>query len=480
MRAGFCTADITPALGMEQPGGYGKAYINRIHDPLRVRAAVFDDGRTTLAFVGLDTCVLSSARMVQALRHEVEQRCGIPADHLLVAASHTHSGGPLFGLLPEELADAPDLVRDLLLHHSTIADPLYAAQVIGQTVTAVCEAHRTREEALLSVGSGQEHDVAFNRRFKMKSGRVHTHPGKGNPDIVEPAGPVDPEVGVLAAWNAHGDLLGCIVNFACHCTTFGGGGVSADYVGYLEKAIQGVLGERAVVVFLSGAAGDVTQVDNRSMREREFGERWSRLVGTRVGAEAVKVLVTAPQGDLSPLAAAQTMLPIPRRLPAPKRVEAARGLVEEGLRTGARSTAWTFAKEIVILDWLAQKEPVVEVEIQALQVGPAVFLANPAEYFAESGLAIKRASRFPFTYVVTLANGCAGYVPPEQAFAPSGGGYETVLTTYSSLEVGAESQIRQASLKLASRMEPGPVLSVSQVERPGAPWEYGVLGPDRE
>ena len=42
MKAGFHTTDITPALGMEAPGGYLKAHIQRIHDPLKVRAAVFE------------------------------------------------------------------------------------------------------------------------------------------------------------------------------------------------------------------------------------------------------------------------------------------------------------------------------------------------------------------------------------------------------------------------------------------------------
>lgn len=477
MKVGFYAADITPALGMEAPGGYLKAYVERIHDPLKVRAAVFEEAGECLVFAGIDTCMLDAPGIVAPVRAEVERRLSISGERVMLAASHTHSGGPAAGLQPDELVGAPDLVRELLQEHSIRVDPLYRDWVIRQTVTAIVEAHRRRQPVLLSAGSGHEAQAVFNRRFRMANGRVYTHPGKGNAEIVAPAGPIDPEVGVLAAWAHDGTLLGCLVNYACHATTFSGG-VSADFIAYIERTIRGVMGEEAVVVFLQGASGDVTQVDNRSLREREFGERWSRHVGTRVGAEALKVLVTAPPGELSPLAAARNRLRIRRRTPSAERLERSRALVLEGLRNGDRGTGWTFAKEIVILDYLIRRQPEVEVEVQALQIGPAVFLANPAECFCETGLAIKAGSPFPLTWVVTLANGCVGYVPPESAFGPSGGGYETVLTSYSNLEISAAERIAAASLELAGSLTPGALPETPCVTAPGKPWEYGVLGPD--
>ena len=70
---------------------------------------------------------------------------------------------------------------------------------------------------------------------------------------------------MIGAWDAKDPnrLLGCVVNFACHATT-SPGGISANYIYYLEKVIQGYYGKDCVVVFLAGASGDITQVDNRS------------------------------------------------------------------------------------------------------------------------------------------------------------------------------------------------------------------------
>jgi hypothetical protein len=313
----------------------------------------------------------------------------------------------------------------------------------------------------------------------MRNGRTYTHPGKGNPDIVDPAGPIDPEVGVLAAWSPCGRLLGCVVNYACHGTTFGGGEVSADWIGYMDATIKGAMGTDGPAVFLTGAAGDVTQVNNLSLRARDYGEEVSRFVGARVAAEAIKLLVSAERGELAPVRALSKLLMFERRLPSPERLAKCWELVEKGLKTGRiHTTEWTFAKEILLLDYAAKKQPRVAVEVQAVQVGPAVFLSNPAEYFCQFGLDIKKASPFPFTYVVSLANGIVGYVPTEDAFAPTGGGYETVLSAYSNLEVAAGAKIAKTSIQLARRLKPGAVPQFTSVKKPGRPWEYGVLGPD--
>lgn len=476
LRAGFAERDITPEVGSEAPGGYGKAYHKSLHDPCKVRAAVFDDGATRVALVGIDALFIHR-ETVLAVRDRIAQRTGLPAGNVLIGASHSHSAGPMCGVLPGEYDHASKLVQKLAYRDAIAVDPKYLKRVEAAIVDAVCAAHDGRKDAKAGVGRGLERTVAFNRRFKMRGGGTVTHPGQGNPDILEPAGPTDPEVGVIGAWGPKGELLGCVVNFACHATT-SPGGISASYVCYLEKAIQGYYGKDAVVVFLNGASGDITQVDNQSPYRYPSGERWAQLVGGRVGAEAVKALLAMEPGDLVPLAVKSRVLTFRRRVPAPERVKKCLEMVEQGPKA-VGATEWTFAKEVLLLDASLQKRPTAEAEVQAVQVGPAVFLTTPAEYFCAFGLEQKGKSGFPFTFPVSLANGCVGYVPTEDAFGPGGGGYETRLTSYSNLEVTAGRTMADAGIALARQLKPG---AVPRPPQPppfvGQPWSYGNNPPE--
>ncbi|MSU51301.1 MAG: hypothetical protein EXS37_19805 [Opitutus sp.] len=477
-KAGFAERDITPDIGMEAPGGYGKSYHRSFHDPCKVRAAVFDDGRQRVAIVGVDLLFVTR-HLVKEVRAEIEKRCGIKAECILIGASHSHSSGPIGMAEPGDYDHAPPLVRDLAEHKSTASNPGYTQWLKRQLIEAVVSANSARAEAKAAVGFGHEDKVSFNRRLRMAGGLSFSHPGAGNPEIVGYAGPIDPQVGVIGVWDLKDNLLGVVVNFSCHATT-SPGGISASWIASMEQTLRGATGQAALpVVFLQGACGDVTQVDNLAKFQNPAPEEWWQLVGGRVGAEAFKTLLLIRRGasGIIPVDARQRIWTVKRRIPAPEKVKRATELVQkEAKDVGA--TEWTFAKETVLLDALIKARPEVEVEVQTIQVGPAVFVSNPAEYFVQYGLDIKQGSKFPFTFPVELANGIVGYVPTEEAMGPNGGGYETRLTSYSNLEVSAGRQFANIGIELANQMTPGRIPQPPPAPPFRAPWAYGNLPPE--
>jgi len=469
MKVGFASADITPALGMECPGGFSKAYHQKIHDHCYAKAMVIEHVGEAVAFVGLDTLSVKHS-LVETARQRITDKTGLLGSSIMVGASHTHAGGPIVGAFPGAFAHAfdPEFCEDLAQNNSTSADPDYCRHVSRQIATAVIEAFNRREEAGLAIGRGEEATVAFNRRFWMKDGTQMTHPGKGNPDIVKPAGPADPEVGVLSAWRPDGSFLGCLVNFACHGTT-GNGGTSADWIHWLRHTITAGM-DGGEVVFLNGACGDVTQVNNLSLQESEFGEKWSRRVGQKVGAEALKVLSSAEPGELLPLAARQKTIAIRAREVSEQRFQEALEFLKSNPAEGWDK--W-WAREVVLLHEANKVEPVIHAELQALQVGPAVFLSNGAEYFCQHGLNIKQRSPFPYTYVVELANGCLGYVPTAEAMGPQGGGYEPRMAMSSRLVPEAGQMIEDGSVELANALTPAAAPQPPQIAQAAKAWDAG-------
>ena len=94
-KAGFSEADITPAPGMEVPGGYGKSHNQgKVHDPLKVRAVVFDDGVSRAALVGIDAIAIGE-HITEEVRRRIHRTCGIDQHAILIGLGCRHqSGGP--------------------------------------------------------------------------------------------------------------------------------------------------------------------------------------------------------------------------------------------------------------------------------------------------------------------------------------------------------------------------------------------------
>ncbi len=469
MKAGFYECDITPAIGMERPATYHKLFIEKINDPLKARAVVIDSGSTQIAMVGVDVCIVPGDVTEKV-------RAALPGIDVMLSASHTHYGGP--ARLSKFSGDTiSELIRKLAFEESVCADPDYTAHLVSQIVTAIKMAERRSEEVIFSFGKGTAEGVSFNRGFKMKNGHRATHPGKGNSEIVEPFEPIDTQVGTVGIWRKNDcSFLGCIVNFSCHGTC-DGTGATADWPGQMVRTVKSVMGEDAGVVYLYGCAGDITQIDNQSLSPTESGPGYSKVVGVTVGAEALKILMKAKKGDISTLKCKYATIKIPRRKPSGKSLKQALEIVNQW----KRDTPFHFAKERLLLEEFIKKEPEYNMRIQSIQLGPLVIEAIPGELFCGIGLEIKKRSKFPFTWVSSLANDACGYVPTRKALDPKcGGGYETRLTAGTCLIPEAADMIADKASEEIKKFTPDAVPVGPQIAPSNHVWDFGNCPPELE
>ncbi|NLZ64663.1 MAG: hypothetical protein GX902_12745 [Lentisphaerae bacterium] len=475
MQAGFFTTDITPPLGTMRAGNYRRMYISGIAGPLKVRAAVFEQDGCKVGFAGVDCCTLSQEVIAQALDFAAVQG-GLKLDYHIISASHTHSGGAVSSFFDLALLRQADPKVAALLKDSPVPDQWFTDWVARQLGTALVMADKKREEAWLNIGTGQEDSMIFNRRFRLRDGRAYTHPGILNPDIVEAAGPVDPQVGVIGAWREDGSLIGWLLNYSCHGTTYSGSSAHGDWYHFAEETLQKLFGTASAGVILNGPCGDVTQVNNQAAGNY-FGLEISRRLGFLVGAEAAKVLVRTPIRKWEKIAGCRETLMLPRRVPTPESLQKAWQDIAQSPDNPNAPDAM-FARERLLAGELARLQPEREVSLTAIQLGSAVLLANPAELFTSLALKVRKNSHFPVTMLVELANDSIGYVPDAEAFdRQSGGGYETVLTAYSNLHPEAGEQIASTLSQMANRLTPE-ILDEPAPPEPGTPWDYGRRGPD--
>jgi hypothetical protein len=453
LRVGVAEADITPPEGFPMAGYYHERLATGKLDPLKARAIVFRGAKQQIALVTCDLCGVARD-LTEEVRRRAARRTGIPAEHIIVTATHSHT--------------SPDYTRDLYDHLAGKKEkngkPRYAEKLISGIVAAIEAAHRAAAPAELEAGvAAQKTPVSFNRRFVLKDGTVRTWMRLDDPTVVRAAGPIDPEIGLLLVRPADGGSpRGLLSNFALHLDTTGGTRWSADYPYYLEEELRKVLGADLVSIFGAGTCGDINHVDPRR-KDRNKPDFIGRSLAKTVLAEVARLRrVGQPT-----LRVRRAVVPVSLQEVTVEQLARARPLLLEA-RTGKKVDFYeqVAAYKALMLDQLRHKKPHVKaadfinwglshtwagvgdrlpVEVHVLALGDDVAIVTlPGEIFVDLGLAIKRASPFRTTLVIELAN-CVEtiYVPTRVAYA--GGSYEV---TNSALQPGSGEMLVEAAVRL--------------------------------
>lgn len=435
---GAYEVDITPPVGIDLAGYFNIRKADEILDNLYAKTVVLKTETNEVAITSCDLCVIPR-ELVLKIRELASIWSNIPKDNIMISATHTHTGPVTTGLLVGEI------------------DQAYIDVMTRKVATSISMAKKRLKEAVVKVGRGREDSIAFNRRYLMKDGSVITNPGKLNPNILKPAGPIDPEVLVILIESKIGEPIALILNYANHVDTIGGTGVSADYPGIMDKILKSLFGN-IPILFLNGAEGDVNHIDVNGPTP-QGGYKEAERIGKILAGEVIKTLSRMKSLDIN-LKTKNSLLKIPIRKPSQEEIERANELLSKTIESESRDlTAFDLAKgsievervyaeEILLLSQLDREFE--ELEIQGVSLGDLCLLGIPGEPFVEIGLEIKQKSPFQYTGIVSLSNGYSGYIPTEKAFAE--GGYETRLARSSKLDKKAWKIIIEEGVRLIQNL----------------------------
>jgi len=447
-RAGAATSNITPPLGQPIVGGWNPVKATHIHDDLRARCLVLDDGQTRLAIVVCD--ILGIPREVQdAAKQIIADATGTPTECMMMSATHTHSATSARGPNP--------LVPD-----ETLTD--YQQFIVTRIADGVRRAINNLEPARVGWGVAHEPTQVFNRRWRMKPGtripnpfggedQVRMNPGRGNPNVLEPAGPTDPEVAFLSVQSIDGRLIALLANYSLHYVGGGlRGAVSADYYGMFADRIQELLGADRldppfVGIMTNGTSGDINNINVLDKSPRLPPYEKMRQVADLVAQAVFEAHQKIQFRDWVQLGAEQEELALSVRKPTKQQLAYARQILEKP----EDAKRYHDREKIYARRALQMHESPDEVSVilQTLRIGDLGIAAIPFEVFVESGLDIKHKSPFERTFTISLANGSYGYLPTPRHHAL--GGYETWLGT-SRVEVEAAPKIVRRLLTMLDRI----------------------------
>ena len=236
LRVGAAKVSITPPESFFPYPQADRGFVD-VHDPIYARAIVVDDGSSQVATVAID---FRHVPHNTDLPKAISEATGIPADHIMVYATHDH--------------DTPRLDNPT---QEGEAEPKFSEWinlVQKGAVEATQRAKAVLQPARIGYGTGKAY-VNVNRDQQMATGLWDIG---FNPDR-----PSDKTVAVIRFEKPTGELIAVYANYAVHgvvmyesVTKGKGWQVSGDLPGNTSRYVEEHYGNGVVALFTSGAAGD--------------------------------------------------------------------------------------------------------------------------------------------------------------------------------------------------------------------------------
>ncbi|MCR9229985.1 LamG-like jellyroll fold domain-containing protein [Gimesia chilikensis] len=449
LQVGATIMDVTPVkLPVLVNGSMKSRSVDKVYTKVNARAIVVADGEDRLAIVVVDSCMMTRP-FLDEVKKLAAQKTKIPADHMLISATHAHSVPSSMGCL------------------GTSADPEYTPFLRGKLVDAIVAAEAKLEPAQIGWGVGNAAKFTALRRWIKRPDRISNdpfgnptvratmHAGRNWDDVIGESGPEDPDLSLISFQSKDGRPIALLANFSMHY--FGAPSLSADYFGLYCNGLQEEIGKKLpkdapefVAIMSHGCSGDIYRRDYTKPQDQwsftdDINEYSSELVKLTMGV--YKNITYRKDADVE---MAENRMQLNYRVPDKQLLEWSQRIVEKMGDKLPETQEEIYAREQIML----HESQSTEVVTQALRIGDIAIATTPNETYALSGLKVKAQSPLPQTMVIELANGGDGYIPPPEQHLL--GGYNTWAARSAGLEVLAEPRIVESDIELLEKVSNQP------------------------
>ena len=382
LRAGAAKLDITPGDFKGFYSVWAKPF-ERVLDPIFVRALVLDNGTTRAAIVATDLVEFGDTL---ALRQRIQRELAIPADHVMVSASHDHNA-PRAGPIAPGTSSAEG---------RPYSPPAYVQLVDDRIVEALRKALAAAQPARMGTGTGRA-DVNMNRNGF--NGR-----GFGGAD---PDGPSDKTVWVIKFETPSGQPIAMLLNYGVHSTVAGPANtfLTGDLAGAAERAVERHFDDRMVALWTMGPAGDQNPRYTGNLAAKDVNGDFAREAmnaqGLMVAAEAIQTAARITHMESSArIDAAESAFTCAVIPPKPRPANA-------GPSPFAPNPDF---KEVVA------KPTEMKIILNLIRINETAIAGVSGEIFTRIYWRLRRESPLSNTVLVTMSNGRIGYIGDDAAY----------------------------------------------------------------
>jgi len=357
LKAGSAFRVVTPDPLLPVSGGVGPSNPSREKKgEITVRALVLEQGETRLAFVAADFLGFPSA-LGDKVRKLVP---GIPGDHIMIGATHTHSAPDCYGF-PDETG-------------AVKADLKYLDFVVSKMAEAINAALASAEPAELKINSGEaKGKIAYNYYAEQL---------------------FDPRCSVLQAVRPDGTAICTLVNYAIHPEVIGSnqGILSPDLCGPLYDRIEAKGG--GMGLFINGAQGGMITADCRGPDGKDV-QTWEECqrIGALLADEALRIVG-----------------------PAPRQASPAIHVSAKRVAFPVESNLLKLVMKLSPIGYSSDEQGRVVTTLNLVNIGNAQILTIPGEALPNIGFYLKRKMKGQHPFLLGLTNDAFGYILTKEDF----------------------------------------------------------------